>query len=388
MSLEEGIIPSEWKEANITPLFKKGLRNKPENYRPVSLTSVVCKLLETLIRDHMVEFLVKHKLINTFQHGFLKARSFLTDLLCFLEEITKWVDDGSPVDVVYLDFQKAFDKVPHQRLLLKLKAHGIGNDVINWIEKWLTHRRQRVTVDGEISNWKYILSGVPQGSVLGPMLFLIYVNDLEDDISSKVLKFADDKKVFRKVTYDTDKQSLQGDLDKLVKWSEKWKMLLNFGKCKCIHMDEEYKMGDAVLGRTTQEKDLCVTFSADMKVPEQCRIAASKGNQILGLIRRTITYKEKPLIVPLYKAIVRPHLEYCIQAWRPYHKKEIDKLESIQRRATKIIPELRDLGYESRLLQCGLTTLETRRLRGDQTDVFKIMNGYEDVDRNVFKLQT
>ena len=156
LSTEEGIVPSEWKEAKITQLFKKGSRNKPENYRPASLTSVVCKLLETLIRDHEVEFLVKHKLINTFQHGFLKARSCLTNLLCFLEEHTKWVDDGSPVDVVYLDFQKAFDKVPHQRLLLKLKVHGIGNDVINWIEKWLTHRRQRVIVECEISNWKSV----------------------------------------------------------------------------------------------------------------------------------------------------------------------------------------------------------------------------------------
>ena len=214
MSLEEGIVPSEWKEANITPLFKKGSRNKPENYRPVSLTSVVCKLLETLIRDHMVEFLVKHKLINTSQHGFLKARSCLTNLLCFLEEITKWVDDGSPVDFVYLDFHRAFDNVQHQRLLLKLKVHGIGNDVINWIEKWLTHKRQRVIVDGEILNWKSVLSGVPQRSVLGPILFLIFINDLEDDISSKVLKFGDDTKVFRKVTNDTDKQSLQDDLDK------------------------------------------------------------------------------------------------------------------------------------------------------------------------------
>ena len=139
LSLEEGIVPSEWKEANITPLSKKGSRNKPDNYSFI-LTSVVCKLLETLIRDHMMEFLVKHKLVNTSQHGFLKARSCLTNLLCFLEEITKWVDDGSPVDVVYLDFQKAFDKVSHQRLLRKLKAHGIDNDVINWIEKWLTHR--------------------------------------------------------------------------------------------------------------------------------------------------------------------------------------------------------------------------------------------------------
>ena len=160
LSLEEGIVPSDWKEANITPLFKKGLRNKPEHYRPVSLTPIVCKLLETLIRESMVEFLVKHKLINTSQHGFLKARSCLTNILCFLEEITKWVDDGSPVNVVYLDFQKAFDKVPHQRLLLKLKAHDICNDVFNWIEKWLTHRRQRVIVDGEISNWKSVLSGV------------------------------------------------------------------------------------------------------------------------------------------------------------------------------------------------------------------------------------
>ena len=156
-------------------------------------------------------------------------------------------------------------------------------------------------------------------------------------------------------------------------------MLFNFGKCKCIHighgnMDEEYKMGDAELGRTTQEKDLGLTFSADMKVSEQCGIAASKGNQILGLIR-TIPYKEKQLIVPLCKEILRPHLEYCIQVWRTYRKKDMDKLERIQRRATKMIPELRDIR-----LQCCLITLETRRLR----EVFKVVNGYEDVDRNMF----
>ena len=121
---------------------------------------------------------------------------------------------------------------------------------------------------------------------------------MEDDVSSKVLKFADDTKVFRNVTNDTDKHSLQVDLDKLVKWSEKWQMLFNFGKCKCIHIgngNEEYQMGDAVLGRTTQENDLGVTFSADKKVSEQCGIAASKGNQILGLIRIIIMYKEKQL---------------------------------------------------------------------------------------------
>ena len=193
ISLKEGIVPAEWKEANVTPLFKKGSRSKTENYRPVSLTSVLCKLLETFIRDHMVDILVKNKLITKSQHGFLKARSCLTNLLCFLEDITKWVDDGLPVDVVYLDFQKAFDKVPHQRLLIKLKAYGIWESMINWIQAWSTDRRQRVIVEGEISNWKPVLSGVPQESVLGPILFLIFINDLDDDLSSKVLKFADGK---------------------------------------------------------------------------------------------------------------------------------------------------------------------------------------------------
>ena len=389
LSLKEGVVPFEWKEANIIPLFKKGSRNKSENYRPVSLTSVICKLLERLIKDHMVDFLVKHKLLNSSQHGFLKARSCLTNMLCFLEEITKWIDVGSPVDIIYLDFQKAFDKVPHQRLLLKLKAHGIGDSITDWIEQWLTDRRQRVVVDGEVSNWKSVLSGVPQGSVLGPILFLIYINDLDESITSNVLKFADDTKLFRKVNTDGDKQHLQNDLDRLVKWSEKWQMLFNFGKCKCLHtghgnLNVNYKMGATVLGTTVKEKDLGVTISADMKVSEQCGIAASKGNQILGLIRRNITYKGKKLIIPLYKAIVRPHLEYCIQAWRPYRKKDIDTLERIQRRATKMIPELRDLSYEERLKECGLTTLETRRLRGDQIEVFKILNGYENIDRNMF----
>ena len=151
----------------------------------------------------MMDFLIKHKLINPSRHGFLKAKSCLTNLLCFLEEITKSVDDASPVDVIYMDFQKAFDKVPHQRLILKLKTHGIGNSIINWIEQWLT---DRVVLDGEVYSWKSVLSGVPQGSVLGPILVLVYIIDLEEGVTGKILKFADDTKLFRKAKEIGDKQ--------------------------------------------------------------------------------------------------------------------------------------------------------------------------------------
>ena len=252
-------------------------------------------------------------------------------------------EDTSSLDVIYLDFQKAFDKVPHQRLILKLKSHGMGNSIINWIEQWLTDRRQRVVVDGEVSSWKSVLSGVPQGSVLGPILFLVYINDLEEGVTGKILKFADDTKLFTKTKEIGDKQHLH----------------IGPGNTSMT-----YEMGGTILSITVKEKDLGVTMNANMKVSEQCRIAASKGNQVLGMIRRNITYKDKSLIVPLYKAIFRPHLEYCIRAWSPYLRKDIDMLEKIQRSATKLIPGLRDLSYEQRLKECGLTTLEMRRLRG------------------------
>ena len=231
----------------------------------------------------------------------------------------KLVDEGSPVDVIYLDFQKAFDKVPHQRLILKLKAHGMGNSIINWIEQWLTDTRQRVVVDGGVPSLKSVLSGVPQGSVQGRILFLVYINDLEEGVTGKILKFADDTKLFTKTKEIGDKQKLQDYIDKLVRWSEKLQMLFNFGKCKCLHTGPgntgmNYEMGGTILSKTVQEKDLGVTMNANMKVSEQCRIAASNGNEVIGMIRRNITYKEKSLIVPLCKAIVRPHLEYCIQA--------------------------------------------------------------------------
>ena len=185
---------------------------------------------------------------------------------------------------------------------------------------------------------------------------MVYIDDLEEGVTGNILKFADDTKLFRKTKEIGDKQKLQYDIDKLVRWSEKWQMLFNLGTGPG-NTGKNYEMGGTILSKTVKENDLGVSMNANMKVSEQCRIAASKGNQVLGMIRRNITYKENNLIVPLYKAIVRPHLEYCIQAWSPYLRKDIDMLEKIQKRATKLIPGLRDLGYEERLKECGLTTL-------------------------------
>ena len=214
-------------------------------------------------------------------------------------------------------------------------------------KNWLTDRKQRVSVEGETSTWTAVHSGVPKRSVLGPLLFLIYINGFEDGVASNIIKCADDTKMFRRVQTSQECHTLQEYLNILDQWSEKWQMLFNQSKCKCLHIGrasgkEPNEMHNTVLLKTSKEKDIGVTISADWKVSEQCGIAARKVNQLLGMIKINITYIAKQkLVIPLYKYIVRPHLKYCIQALIPHLKKDIDKLERVQRRATKLIPELR-----------------------------------------------
>ena len=392
LSLEMGAVPQDWRDANVTPLFKKGSRSQPENYRPISLTSIIGKMLESIIKDSLVQHLESFNLVRESQHGFRKGRSCLTNLLDFMHAVTQQLDDGEPVDLVYLDFAKAFDKVPFVRLFKKLEAHGIGGETLQWIRHWLRNRRQRVSVNKIFSEWGEVTSGVPQGSVLGPVLFLVYINDIDLGLISKLSKFADDSKLCKTINNDIDREALQQDLDRLEHWSQKWQMQFNADKCSVVHLGHKnkqfsYKLGNHELRKSVQERDLGVVVDSSMKWSEQCNVAVKVANSTLGIIRRHISSRRKDIIVKLYKSLVRPKLEYCVQVWCPYLKKDIDNIERVQHRATKLIGEFAGLDYETRLQRAGLITLEKRRHRGDLIQVFKMIKGFDNVDyKNFFQL--
>jgi len=386
-SLEEGIVPADWKEANVTPIFKKGSKSVPSNYRPVSLTSVACKIMESLIRDDVTKHLEVNKLIKGSQHGFMKGRSCTTNLLEFLEKATTVVDGGGNFDVIYLDFAKAFDKVPKQRLMKKVRAHGIRGPLLNWINEWLSGRRQRVVLNGKFSSWEEVLSGVPQGSVLGPLLFIIFINDLDASAAAVdvIKKFADDTKLGHDVTDQSRCIELQAALDGLVAWAATWGMEFNVAKCKVLHLGGRnpkhvYTMGGEELKETSSEKDIGVYVTHKLKPAEQCRAAARTAQAVLGQLTRAFHYRDRHVFVRLYKQYVRPHLEFCTPAWSPWNEEDKSCLERVQQKAIKMVSGLRTRTYEERLRELGMTTLEERRHQADMAMVHKIVQRKSGLD--------
>ena len=238
-SIEEGKLPQEWKEANVTAIFKAGSRKKAENYRPISITSICCRIMERLIRNVIVEHLESNNILSSQQHGFRQGFSCTTQLLECMEDWTQSIDEGKQVDVIYLDFKAAFDKVPHQRLLKKIWGYGIQGQVYKWIESFLSNRKQRVLVNGQQSDWAPVRSGVPQGSVLGPVLFLMHINDLPEVIQCVTRLFADDTKIYQEITNQMDGQKLQDDIFNACTWLQKWQLLFNIKKCKSMHLGKQ-----------------------------------------------------------------------------------------------------------------------------------------------------
>ena len=234
-STKTGTIPEDWKIARITAIYKnKGSKKMAANYRPVSLTSVVCKVLETIVRSHVMNYMKNNKMISSTQFGFLPGRSCALQLLKVLDIWTKALEEGYDIDVIYMDYMKAFDTVPHRRLIGKLKSYKFSSQITSWIQNFLSDRKQFVTVNGENSELCPVLSGIPQGSVLGPVHFTIFINDLPGRVTSEAFLYAYDTKIFNKIKENTDVIDLQKDLAKLTEWSNEW--LLKFHPDKCKHM--------------------------------------------------------------------------------------------------------------------------------------------------------
>ena len=288
---------------------------------------------------------------------------------------------------MYCDFAKAFDKVCHKRLLVKLKEAGVGDKVLNWIEDWLKGRKQRVRVEDELSEWIEVLSSVVQGSVLGGILFDIFIDDIDDAAKEALVwKFADDTKAAKVIESEDDCRRMQEIIDSLAAWAQKWGMAFNVKKCKVLHVGRSnpkftYFMNGEEVEAVKDEKDLGIHIEDTMKPTKQCAAAAKEANFTLGQIQSAFHYRKKAYLVPLFKTFMRPRLEHAVAAWNPWLEADIKTMEKIQERLIKMLSDVRGDTYEEKLNDAGLTTLKERRVRGDVIQTFKVPKGFSNVDQ-------
>ena len=383
-SLDCGRVPQDLKTGKITPIFKGGDRSVPGNYRPVALTSHCIKVFEKIVVRRLVEYMELNELFNESQHGFRRQRSCLSQLLAHYHGILEALERGLDMDVVYLDFAKAFDKVDHGVLLAKLSALGIHGQLYTWIRSFLTGRRQYVAVEGAMSATSDVSSGVPQGSVLGPVLFLVHIADISGVLRHSVASsFADDTRVCKTIKSTLDCELLQEDLEAVYRWAvannmkfngEKFELLRYTASGEVVECEYRDPQG-APIQRKSELRDLGVVMGDTAGFNTQRSEVATRGRQRMGWILRTFATREAFPMLTLYKALVLPLLEYCCQLWCPTAIGQIRQLEAVQRTFTSRVAGLAGYNYWERLQQLGLYSLERRRERYMIIYVWKIVCG-------------
>ena len=394
-SLEQGKLPNDWLQAHIVPVFKKGDKNTASNYRPVSLTSILCKTLEHIVNSSIMKHLDIHKILTDSQHGFRARRSCETQLLETLDDITKRAANNKQIDIILLDFSKAFDKVPHKRLLNKLNYYGIRSNTLQWIYSFLHDRKQLVLLEGVKSSTATVDSGVPQGTVLGPLLFLVYINDLPENLHSSAKLFADDCLLYREVNTTSDTNKLQEDLDMLQKWESKWQMAFNADKCFVIRagtkrktIKQDYTIHNHILEVVEESKYLGVTISKDLTWKAHINNITNKANKTLGFIKRNIHGCTQKVKQHTFTTMVRPTLEYASTCWDPHSKDLIEDIEQVQKRAARFVYN----NYRSKEPGCVTNMLDTlnweplsqRRAKNRVTMLYKIINDQVTIDPNTY----
>ena len=385
-TMDFGCIPSILKTAYITPIHKGESRSEPANFRPVSLTSHLVKTFERLIRKQLVSYLERNKLMDDNQHGSRAGRSTLSQLLEHQDEILKELEEGNNVDAVYLDFSKAFDKCDHGILLHKIRKLKIKGKLGRWIQNFLKDRKQAVIVDRIRSEWSKVVSGIPQGSVLGPILFLIYIADIGDSLSTKALVYVDDTKIKQKVNSEEDVECFQKELEKLDEWAKSNNMQFNgkkfqvvrYGQNEELKNNTEYFSGsyEEIIDRFESIRDLGVQLSEDASFNEHIEKVCKKARQKSGWIYRTFYCRSPNFLKQMFKSLVQPHIDYCSQLWMPQEGANMAKIEKVLRDFSKRVPGLRNLCYWERLQSMGMNSMQRRLERYRIIYIWKIMEGF------------
>ena len=394
LSLKSSKIPWQWKTGYITPIYKKSSRNNVNSYRPISITSTLSRLLEKIICNQLINHLHSNNLISPNQHGFLPQRSTSTQLVGALNEWINQYNENKPVHVIYTDIAKAFDSVSHPKLLEVVKSYGITDEILKWIECFLKDRTQHVRINNSFSDFLEVISGIPQGSVLGPLLFLLYMDDITKITSdeTKVSLFADDAKF-----YSNNPNALQNTLNKAYDFFQTRQLSLAQEKCEHItfsknKQDQDFRITNTIIKKCSLVKDLGVFISSDLKWESHVNNIKLRAFQRCYLILRSFSSKNIWTLLGLFKTFVRPILEYGSIIWSPQFAKDINSIESIQRYYTRRIFRRCKIPYQSysdRLQKVKLRSLEYRRLEIDITMVYKIIHNLVDVPfENFFEFYT